>query len=114
MATKKESAPSEKDLVKRGYRKRGKGEDSVMVSMSMPKRLKERVKVTADKDGRSQSEQMIVMIESGLTIRNAMKAVRAYLKKTPPPFTDEGWEPSQEECMVFILESIEKAIDHEI
>ena len=106
---------TQKELVKRGYRKRGKASDNVMVSLSMPKRQKERIKVVADADGRSQSEQMIILMDDGLTIRNAIKAVRAKLKKTPPPFVDEeDWEPSHDECMVFILESIEKAIGFEI
>ncbi|WP_165043632.1 Arc family DNA-binding protein [Adlercreutzia sp. ZJ138] len=95
---------------KRGYRKRASADDSVMVSFRIPRELKARVKEEADANGRSQSEQMINSIEDGLSLGNAVEAVRECLSKFPPPFAAVGWEPSSNECMSFILEAVDNAI----
>lgn len=95
---------------KRGYRARGNADDSVMISLRIPKTLKESVQEAAKRHGRSQSEQIIISVEDGLAMQNAIKAVSDCLQKNPPPFVSDDWKPSVGECTTFILQAIDDAI----
>lgn len=104
------TASTIKDDKKRGYRARGAKGESVLISLRIPVELKSQVKELAKQSGRSQSEQIVMSVEDGLSLGNAMEAVRAYLSENPPPFAPDDWEPAPSECMSFILRTINDAI----
>lgn len=94
---------------KRPYRKRGSMGEGTMTSFLIPKDLKEKVDAVAERDNISKSEAMIRAITVGMYLDNAMEDIKDALKKNPPPYTDEGWEPTFSNCLCFALFSLQYA-----
>lgn len=84
---------------------------TVMVSLRMPLGVKKKVEERAKANGVSQTDYIVEAINEGIGLRHMLHAVEGALKKDPPPFSDDDWKPSKGECMTFIQNAVQKAIN---
>ncbi|WP_165052373.1 MULTISPECIES: hypothetical protein [unclassified Adlercreutzia] len=87
---------------------------TVMVSIRMPVGVKKKVEERAKANGVSQTDYIVEAINEGVSLRHMLHAVEGTLRKDPPPFSDEDWKPSRGECMTFIQNAVQEAINEKL